>query len=252
MNFKEYPLIAHRGIHIPNTNYVENSMPAFQKALEMNYPIELDIHITKDHELVVIHDSNLKRSTGIEKLVENCTLKELKELRLFKTDNCIPTLNEVLELIEGKVPLIIEIKNEGKIGILENKLMEILQNYTGEFIIESFNPLVLLWLKKHAKNVIRGQLSAKNIKEIKSHLLRYLLGKMIFNFITEPHFIAYYIKDIDKKIYLKCQRKKQFLIAWTLEDQVQYEKYHSYCDAMIFDYFEEINYLNKKQKNALK
>lgn len=252
MNIKNYPFIAHRGIHIPNTNYVENSIPAFQKAIEMGFPIELDVHITKDYELVVIHDSNLKRITGVEKIVENCTLEELKELKLFQTDNCIPTLDEVLELVQGKVLLIIEIKNEGKIGVLETKLIEKLQNYPGEFMIESFNPIVVLWLKKHAKNVIRGQLAAKNIKEIKSHLLRYLLGKMVFNFITKPHFIAYYIEDIDKKIYLKCQRKKQFLVAWTLENKLQYEKYYSYCDAMIFNYFEEINYLNKNKEDALK
>lgn len=252
MNIKNYPFIAHRGIHIPNTNYVENSIPAFQKAIEMGFPIELDVHITKDHKLVIIHDSNLKRITGVEKIVENCTLEELKELKLFQTNNGIPTLEEVLELVQGKVLLIIEIKNERKIGILETKLIEKLQNYNGAFMIESFNPMVLLWLKKHAKNVIRGQLAAKNIKEIKNHLLRYLLGKMVFNFITKPHFISYYIEDIDQKLYLKCQRKKQLLLAWTLEDELQYEKYHSYCDAMIFDYFEEINYLNKNKEDSLK
>lgn len=244
MDIKKYRFIAHRGIHLNGTDIVENSIPAFTLAIQKRLAIELDVHLTKDGNVVVVHDHNLKRITGIDKIVEDLTLKEIKNMFLFNTSNKIPTFEEVLKIVDGKVPIIIEIKNEGKVGKLESKLYEILKEYKGEYAIESFNPLSLLWFKKHASEVTRGQLSAKKIDSI-SFALNLLLSNMIFNFLTKPHFIAYNIEDINDKMYKKCRKKGRKLIAWTLRTEDEYFKYENICDGLIFDNYESF------QKNII-
>lgn len=238
MNINNYKFIAHRGIHSKNGDNVENSIPAFELAVQNNIGVELDVHITKDNELVVVHDSNLKNITGINKIVEDLTLKEIKEMYLFNTSNKIPTFKEVLDIIDGRVPVIIEIKNEGKVGKLESKLYNELIDYNGEYVIESFNPLTLLWFKKHNKNIVRGQLSAKKIDSI-SKFLNFFLSKMLFNFFTRPNFIAYNIDDITDKMYKKYNDKGIYLIGWTLRKIDDYYKYNKICDGFIFDNYEE-------------
>lgn len=244
MNINNYKFIAHRGIHSKNGDNVENSIPAFELAVQNNIGVELDVHITKDNELVVVHDSNLKNITGINKIVEDLTLKEIKEMYLFNTSNKIPTFKEVLDIIDGRVPVIIEIKNEGKVGKLESKLYNELINYDGEYVIESFNPLTLLWFRKHNKNIVRGQLSAKKIDSI-SKFLNFFLSKMLFNFFTRPNFIAYNIDDITDKMYKKYNDKGIYLIGWTLRKIDDYYKYNKICDGFIFDNYEEFEKIIK-------
>ena len=131
-------IIAHRGIY-NNINIPENSIPAFKRALKLNYPIELDVNITKDNVLVVFHDNNLLRMTGVNKNINDVTYKEIKELSLLNTKEKIPTLSEVLNLTKGKVMLLIEIKKSNKYKILTNKLINILNNYKCQYIIQSFD-----------------------------------------------------------------------------------------------------------------
>ena len=102
--------IAHRGLHdlLPDTP--ENSLVAFKEAAALDFAIENDIHVTADGEVVVFHDDTLLRMCGDERTVENCTLEELKKLRLGDTDHTIPTLRECLDAVDGRVPLLIEFK----------------------------------------------------------------------------------------------------------------------------------------------
>ncbi len=239
MNIENLRFIAHRGLHIKNTDIVENSIPAFLLAVENNIAIELDVHLIKDENIVVVHDSNLKNVGNIDITVENMTLEEIKKIKLFGTENKIPTFFEVLKVIDGKVPLIIEIKNSGKCGKLEEKLYEMLKNYNGKYLIESFNPLSLLWFKKNANNVLRGQLSAKKIDSISS-FLNFFLSKMVFNFLTKPDFIAYNISDLNEKMYKKYSKKGISVISWTLKNKEEYFNNKDICDSFIFDNYEEL------------
>lgn len=249
MDIEKYRFIAHRGIHIKGSDIVENSISAFALAVQKNIGIELDVHITKDNELVVVHDHNLKNITGINKVVEDLTLEEIKKMYLFNTKNKIPTFNEVLKVVNGKVPIIIEIKNQGKIGMLERKLYETLKQYNGEYVVESFNPLSLLWFKNHDKNIIRGQLSAKKIDTV-SNFLNFFLSNMIFNIFTKPSFIAYNIEDVDEKMYKKYKEKGIYLICWTLRDEDEYYKYNKLCDGLIFDNYEKFEKIINTKENC--
>lgn len=227
--------IAHRGLY--NQDLPENSLGAFENAMQNGYPIELDVHLISDGTIVVFHDFTLARLTGKDGYIKNLTKQELSDCKLNGTQYSIPTLIEVLELIKGNVPILIEIKNQSKVGELETELYKILKNYNGEYAIESFNPFVLEWFKNHAPEVLRGQLSGY-LKEEKLHFWeKFALKRMILNKkISQPHFICYEADTLPNRFASKY--KKLPLIAWTIKNQEQYLKVVKYCDNIIFEGFE--------------
>lgn len=183
---------AHRGLH--NADLPENSLAAFQAAVEHGYGMELDVHLTKDGSLAVIHDSPLKRTTGKEGRVEDLTGEELAQTFLEGTDQHIPTLQQVLELVGGRVPLIIEVKPvDNNYAPLTQAVCDLLDTYQGIYCLESFDPRAIRWLKKNRPGIIRGQL-AENFLHVKGSVpwfLKFLLTYQMLNFLTSPDFTAY-------------------------------------------------------------
>lgn len=234
MKLDNFRFIAHRGLY-NRLDTPENSIKAFENAILKGYAIELDIKMTKDGYLVVFHDDNLKRMTGIKNNVDELNLNEIKKLKLLGTDNCIPTFEDVLMLVNGKVPLMIEIKTTNKYKELMSKLIKLLERYNGEYVIESFDPRIIYWLKKNKSNIIRGQLSASNIREVKSRYMKILLGKMFFNFITKPHFVSYLYTEVDSKFYNKQKRKGREVAVWTVKNKEEYKKIENCTDMVIFE-----------------
>lgn len=223
LNINKYKnrIIAHRGVH-NNTNIPENSLLSFKKALENNYPIELDIHLTKDHELVVFHDHNTKRMTNVSKNIEEETLTTLKSLTLLQTNEKIPTIDEVLNLINSKVLIDIEIKaNSTKnMDILLDKLLAKLKTYKGEIIIKSFNPILVKRLKKKTSNYPIGLLISYNTSNKKFNII---FRTNLLLAYSKPDFIA-----IDKlllnKPYFQRQIKKYPTLIWTINSKSEIEK----------------------------
>lgn len=229
--------IAHRGYH-NLTDSPENSLKAFQNAIDKNYAIELDVHIISDGTIIVFHDNNLKRMANTDGYVENLKLEDLSTINLLNTDEKIPTLQEALTLINGKTPVLIEIKNYGKIGELEQKVIDILKKYKGEFAVQSFNPYSLEYFKKHAPHILRGQLSSffKNNNQL-SFFKKAFLKRMYFNKkISKPHFISYQAENLPNRFVSKFSNLP--VLAWTIKTQQQYEKIIKYSDNIIFEGFE--------------
>jgi glycerophosphoryl diester phosphodiesterase len=190
-------LFAHRGYH-KGKEIPENSLAAFARAKEAGFGSELDVHLLKDGELAVLHDSELERMTGRKGLIEELTRKELKDYRLGESEETIPTLREVLDLYDGAFPLIIELKvYQHNAKKLCEKVCALLEGYQGVYCIESFHPQVLLWLKKHKPGIIRGQLSQDFVKsrEELPMPLAFLATHMLENLITKPDFVAYKYED---------------------------------------------------------
>lgn len=194
---------AHRGLYSRDGSVPENSIAAFSAAVEAGYGIELDIQLSKDNEVVVFHDDGLKRVCGKEGLVLDYDLSELKEMRLLDTDERIPTFKEVLEVVDGKVPLIVEFKGGKRNKILCEKAMSYLREYdkahggTGKgsslFCVESFDARIVFWFRRNAPDLYRGQL-ANAMEEYDDNfpwLLRFTSAHCLFNFGARPHFIAY-------------------------------------------------------------
>ena len=181
---------AHRGLH--SDTAAENSMSAFRLAVENGYGIELDVRLSSDGTLVVFHDDTLERVTGREGRVDAFTAEELSKIHLHETDDTIPTFKEVLELVSGKVPLLVEIKEDAGNLDVSTETARILSEYEGEYIIESFNPVSLKNVKKLLPGVERGFLSQCFYREEKYRKPMYfLLQCLLTNFLCRPSFIAY-------------------------------------------------------------
>ncbi len=229
--------IAHRGLHSLKPDTPENSMAAFREAIEAGIAIETDIHITADNEVVVFHDDTLKRMCGDEREIEKLTLAEIKKLRLAGTDEKIPTFKEVLDLVDGKVPLLIEFKSISldTTRRLCPKANELLENYKGKYFVQSFFPFVLGWYRKNRKDVIRGQLaSAFNKKDL---LSRKLLGMMIFNFIARPDFVSYDYHYENKFGRRLCALLGAHSAGWTFRDKEVARAYSAIFTTRIFEGF---------------
>ncbi|MGO1469182.1 MAG: glycerophosphodiester phosphodiesterase family protein [Tissierella sp.] len=197
LNFLLNHYYSHRGIHNNDDKNPENSILAFQMAVEKGYGIELDIQVTKDKIPVIFHDKSLLRVCNLENKIQTLTLEELKKLKLFKSDQYLPTFKEILDLVDGRVPLIVEIKNETT-DISELKyIASLLDTYTGIYAIESFNPLVLRWYKKNRPHIIRGQLatcSKKKDLSVCKKVKDFILENFMTNFLSKPDFLAFNYK----------------------------------------------------------
>lgn len=231
---------AHRGLHQSHTASPENSLAAFRLAVEHNYGIELDVQLTKDKVPVVFHDYSLKRMCGVDKKISALTLEELKKFNLYDSKEHIPTLQEVLDLVDGKVPLIVEFKAEtSKVSVCEITA-PMLDRYKGLYCIESFNPAVLFWYRKNRPAIMRGQLASNLIrdKEKGNPVLYFILQNLLMNFLTKPNFISYnYVHRNMLSFVLNHRLYRIPTFAWTIKSQESLEKSKRSFDYFIFDHF---------------
>lgn len=232
-------LYAHRGLFDNKTDAPENSLPAFQKAVEAGYGIELDVQLSKDGIPVAFHDASLKRMCGVEGNVWDYPLSELKQLKLADSNAEVPTLAEVLDVVDGKVPLIIEYKlyvPQTKVCRLVNDL---LRSYTGAYCIESFHPLALLWYRRHRPDVVRGQLCMEfwNEDKYRGNPFFFVLSYLVTNAAARPDFIAYKHSDASNLSFRLTKRMGALSVAWTIKSQTQLEEAKKHFDLFIFDSF---------------
>ncbi|WP_299761386.1 glycerophosphodiester phosphodiesterase family protein [uncultured Dokdonia sp.] len=226
--------IAHRGLHDGNLKTPENSLSAFAKAIKEKYPIELDIQIIKDGTVIVFHDTDLKRICNSSKKTKSLTKKDLKKHTLFNTSQTIPTLQEVLDLVKGKVPLLIEFKTHRLSKKLEQNTLSLLKKYKGEVALQSFNRSSVKWLSKQNHNYPVGQLAEPSLA-IKP--LNYLYDYLQLNRTMHPDFVAYDIDDVSNKRVAYFKEKRVPILLWTVRNQSQVDKYHTIFDNIIFEGF---------------
>ena len=218
-DFLKNNIIAHRGIY-DNKKVIENTINAFKKAVNKGYTIELDLHLTKDNKVIVFHDDKLDRLTNEKGILKDKTYEELKEIKLINGDT-IPLFEDVLSLVDGKVPLLIELKDDRKDHELEKEVSKILDNYNGLFAIQSFRPSTIIHFRIFRNKFIRGLLiSPKSILKYKS------LRKII---LCDPDFI-----NVNKTL-LNNKKIKEFdgiKLAYVV-DKSEKDKYSDKCDNMI-------------------
>lgn len=213
---------AHRGYH-DKPQIPENSMPAFRRALERGWGAEFDVHLLKDGTLAVFHDSELKRCCGVYGTLEDLTREELAQLRLEGTEERIPLFDDVLELFEGKAPLIIELKAHGGNHLeLTEAVCRRLDTYKGLFCVESFDPRVVADLKKLRPDICRGQLASDFLRhgENLPGWQRFVLTNLLFNAAARPDFIAYKFEDRDSRRCRRCiDRLGIQEVSWTIRSK---------------------------------
>lgn len=210
---------AHRGLHDKTHGVPENSMPAFQRAAELGFGAELDIHLTRDGRLAVIHDDSLLRTAGADVKSSELTSSELARYRLEGTDEKIPFLDEVLPIFEGKAPLIVELKTEGNAARLARAACDLLDRFHVDYCIESFDPRAVRWLMKHRPDVCRGQLSEDFFQERSGFgwFADFAMTHLLILFLSVPDFIAYDLHHRDRWS-LRLARKLWGVqeVSWTI------------------------------------
>lgn len=230
---------AHRGLHDNTSEAPENSMAAFRKAVEAGLGMELDVQVTKDGVPVIFHDFTLQRICGVEGKVVNHTYEELQTYTLCDSGERIPRLADLLEMVDGRVPLIVEIKAETADVSGCVIIDRLLQAYQGPYCIESFNPMVLWWFRRHRGDVVRGQLSSNFRKEGEYwNILYFAMTHLLFNFLTKPDFIAYNHKFSEEPGRRICRHLYRHpAAAWTIRCEKDLEALKDEYDVFIFDSF---------------
>lgn len=234
---------AHRGYH-DKPAVPENSMAAFRRAIDNLYGAELDVHLMRDGNLAVIHDSSLLRTAGADAVIEDLTAEELAHYRLEGTEERIPLLPEVLALFEDRTPLIVELKAErGNCSELAAAAVAILDQYRVSYCIESFDPRCLMWLKKHRPEIVRGQLSEQFLRHgdgaPQSRATLWVLGNLLMNFLTRPDFIAYRFSDRENWAVKLCRKVyKVQEINWTITKKEEMQESEKLGNLVIFERFD--------------
>ena len=222
---------AHRGLHTPDRSVPENSLAAFRAAAAAGYGIEMDVHLTLDDQLAVFHDDTLVRMCGAAVHVQSCTLAQLREYPLAETDERIPSLSEVLSLVGGRVPIILELKTGLRNELLCQKVLEQIRAYPGPLCVESFDPLIVGWFKKNAPEILRGQLSCRELRGV-GPAAGLALGQVLTNVIARPQFLAYGLgkKTLGARL---CEAMGAMRVAWTS----RYPGPQAGNDAVIFEFY---------------
>lgn len=227
---------AHRGLHSRDRSIPENSIAAFRLAAEYNYGIELDVQLSKDGQVVVFHDDTLDRVCGVHGRVDEYPYSELKTMKLCGSEWGIPLLSEVLNVINGRGPIICELKRSRRNRELCRKTYDLISSYRGEICIESFDPTIVRWFRFHAKDLVRGQL-AMPMREYPDDTpggkgIAFLASRMLLNFLGRPQFIAYQLGRQPLTARL-AQTLGAMRFAWTSHEP-RNEKGR---DAVIFEFY---------------
>ena len=223
--------IAHRGLW--DETVPENSLTSYRRAIEAGFPIEIDVHLTTDGKIVVAHDDDFSRLCGVQKPVRECSSQEIRTFRLLGTEEPVPFLDETLALVDGKVPLLIEIKDHPDPGPLEEALVRMLRNYRGAFAIQSFNPFLLKRIKRLAPEFLRGLLATWYYPAMPKWKQAFLhsLRSRIF---CQPDFISYDIVHLPNRF---VRPKRTPLLCWTVRDVATQRKAKSVGGNIIFENF---------------
>ena len=235
---KQY--IAHRGLFDNKNGIPENSIPAFKRAVEQGYGIELDVQLTADHKLVVFHDESLRRMCRADRILHNCTFDELQEYSLGVPKEKIPLLEDVLKVVDGKVPLIVEVKPEGDWRETTKAMAEMMDEYPGCYCMESFHPLAVEWFRKNRPGIIRGQLSTNYFLDEpgRKWLEKFILTNLLLNFKARPDFIAFNHIWSDSLVYTLCRKLFHVEnVAWTIRNPDELERAKGIFQIIIFDSF---------------
>jgi glycerophosphoryl diester phosphodiesterase len=236
---KSHPIIktplAHRGLH--NEKWDENSIPAFTNAIAQGYGIELDVHLMKDGNIAVIHDGNLKRVTGYDVEIASLTKDELHRYPLIVSKTLIPLLEDVLTLVDGQVPLLVELKVSNEFNPdFALRVLEILKqyHYKNTVAVQSFNPYCVKFLRANQTMFPVGQL-ASDVLPGQSKFVHFMFKHLYILHISKPHFLNYEVTYIKKKKIARLRKKGMPIVTWTIDTLEKKAIAAKYADNIIFE-----------------
>lgn len=224
---------AHRGLHDIAAGVPENSLAAFEAAAAAGYGIELDVRLAADATPVVFHDATLERLTDLAGPLAARTSAELRAARLCRTAHGVPSLAESLELVAGRVPVLVEVKNGWRrAGAAERAIRAVLEGCRGDLAVLSFNPFTLGWFRRHAPDLARGQNIAAGSGG-RGPGRRAL--DPIRRLLARPHFLSYQIDGLGPEIAGLARARGLPLITWTVRGQDDLDRARRYADNFMFE-----------------
>jgi glycerophosphoryl diester phosphodiesterase len=220
---------AHRGLH--GRGIVENSPSAFRAAIDAGHGIELDVQVSADGEAIVFHDYDLKRLAGADGKLADLPAAAISGHLLTGTEEAIPTLAEVLALIDGRVPLLIEVKSPGRaIGPLCKAVNRAIQPYMGPVAVMSFNPRIGRWFVAHAPDVLRGLVVTEEGQPKRG---RFKLWASLA--MSRADFLAYDIRDLPSRFAAAARAEGMKVGTWTVRTDAQRATAAAHADQVIFE-----------------
>lgn len=231
--------VAHRGLHYLAAGIPENSRAAFQAAIEAGYAIECDVRLSRDGVPMVFHDAALDRLCGRTGLMNNHDAATLGRFTLLGTKETIPTLGDLLDMTAGRVPLLVEVKNynDAPVGPLESSVKALLDQYKGNFAVQSFNPRTVAWFENHAPNYVRGQIACPiaDMGRTLSPFGKVWLWSLLCMGHGSPHFIAYDVNHLPAALTKRARKKSMPVLTWTVKTPQALAKARQYADNIIFE-----------------
>lgn len=224
---------AHRGLH--NEKYPENTLNAFQNAVNNDFGIELDIRMTLDKKIVVIHDNNLLRLTGVDINVDQVNYSNLVDLKIMNTDSKISLLSDVLLSLPESTELLIELKPSKTPKKLVKSFILLMSKFKHKYAIHSFDPRILIEFKRQDKDIIRGQIS-ETFKD-RTGIWHFALKHLLFNGFTKPDFINYNFDDLPRKRLDRLHRKGMLIISFTARCEKDLSYVKNIYDNAVFENF---------------
>jgi glycerophosphoryl diester phosphodiesterase len=233
---------AHRGLHDRGIGRVENTLPAVEAAMKINYGVEVDLQLSDDNEVMVFHDSILERLTLGRGPLRGLSRRELQKLKLRESDATIPSLAELLDHVDGDVPLLLEMKSENAPkGILESRTARLLHAYKGQFAVMAFSASTVAWFLHHAPMFVRGQLARgyrEGSKTFASRAERFARRHVLTAFEGRPHFIGYEVRALPRAAGVHVARALGLpVLAWTVRNEEDRKIASQYADNIIFENF---------------
>ncbi|MCW5731878.1 MAG: glycerophosphodiester phosphodiesterase [Alphaproteobacteria bacterium] len=233
--------VAHRGLHhLEKTGIPENSIAAFAAAIDKGYAIELDVRLSRDGIAMVFHDAKLDRLTGREGLADQLTAAELGALPLLGTSERPPAFRQVLNFVDGRAPLVVEIKNYGDapVGPLEQAVARDLADYAGPFALQSFSPGVVDWLRRNLPDAVRGQIATVP-EEMKSldDAQRAALKQALDAGFGDPHFIAFDVTHLPQPLTERARARGLPVLTWTVRSPEVWARAKAHADNPIFEFW---------------
>lgn len=220
---------AHRGLH--GGALVENSRAAFEAAIVAGHGIELDVRVTRDARAVVFHDAKLDRLTEAEGLVDRHTAAELARIRLKGTDETIPGLPEILDLIGGRVPTLIEVKApDRQVAPICLAVHQALEGYCGPVGVMSFNPEVGRWFGRRAPHLVRGLVVTEAGKPRRGRV-----GRRLALWRSRPDFLAYDVRDLPSRFAARARARGIPVFTWTCRSPEDEARARRHADQIIHE-----------------
>jgi glycerophosphoryl diester phosphodiesterase len=222
--------LAHRGLH--GRGRVENSRAAFIAAIRKGHGIELDVQASSDGHAFVFHDYELDRLTDESGEVAHRTSAELRQIRLKDSEETIPTLVEILELVASRVPLLIEVKAPDRhVTPLCLSVLHALEGYRGPAGVMSFNPEVVRWFAAHAPRITRGLV----VTESDKGRLRGWMERRLALWRGQPDFLAYDVRDFPSRFASKARSRGLPVFTWTVRNAKQAKIGRTNADQIIYE-----------------